>query len=235
MVDEASKTRGLLSSEQISFLVGRGIDIGCGPDPVVPDCERFDLEHGDANQIGSLRDNEAYDYVFSSHCLEHMHQPSEAILQWWSLVRPGGYLIFLVPDEDYYEQGYWPSLFNPDHKATFTMHKQQSWSDCSYNISDLLSSLPQGRIHSMSLQLNNYSHALHHHSFYTRSSAVFLLRIRGRLIRSFPFMKKVWVKAFSWLNVPYDQTQDNATAQILSIVQKAEGEWRLFAVPVVKA
>ena len=66
-----------------------------------------------------LRPHLAYDAVCSSHCLEHMRDVPAALTQWWALVRKGGYLVLVVPDEDLYEQGGWPSLFNSDHKATF--------------------------------------------------------------------------------------------------------------------
>jgi hypothetical protein len=46
-----------------------------------------------------------------------MHDPEAALRQWWALVRPGGYLVVVVPHEDLYEQGMWPSAFNSDHKG----------------------------------------------------------------------------------------------------------------------
>ena len=52
-----------------------------------------------------------------------MRDPRSAIAQWWGLVKPGGVLFVIVPDEDLYEQGFWPSRFNCDHKWTFTIAK----------------------------------------------------------------------------------------------------------------
>jgi hypothetical protein len=37
-----------------------------------------------------------------------------------------------------YEQGVWPSTFNGDHKHTFTMFKQRSWSPVSVNVLEML-------------------------------------------------------------------------------------------------
>jgi hypothetical protein len=54
------------------------------------------------------------------------------------VVKPGGYLVVTVPDEDLYEQGLWPSTFNPDHKHTFTIYKTSSWSPVSINVLALL-------------------------------------------------------------------------------------------------
>ena len=52
-----------------------------------------------------------------------MDDPRSAIIDWYQLVKPGGYLIILVPDKDLYEQGAWPSMFNSEHKWTFTIKK----------------------------------------------------------------------------------------------------------------
>src|SRR5258708_1748845 len=138
MRDEASKTRALRPRDFAEiYLNGRVIDIGCGPDLVVPHAEPFDLEHGNAEEIAGIREMGAYDAVCSSHCLEHMRNVPKALEQWWALVRERGYLIVVVPEEDLYEQGGWPSLFNRDHKATFTLGRQTTWSPVSYDIVEL--------------------------------------------------------------------------------------------------
>ena len=62
----------------------------------------------------------------------------EALRNWVRIVKPGGYVIVTVPDEDMYEQGVWPSATNPDHKWTFTMQKPESWSPRSINVLELL-------------------------------------------------------------------------------------------------
>ena len=49
----------------------------------------------------------------------------EALSQWWSLVKTNGYMIIVVPHEDLYEQGIWPSIFNIDHKATFRLNTKK--------------------------------------------------------------------------------------------------------------
>lgn len=126
-MNEASKTRKLWGPEEEELLKGEGIDIDCGPDPITDSVQKFDREQGDANEIDKYV-HRSFDFVFSAHCLEHMRDPNVALASWWKLVRPGGHLIMIVPDEDLYEQGYWPSLFNPDHKSTFTVSKETSWS-----------------------------------------------------------------------------------------------------------
>ncbi len=39
-----------------------------------------------------------YDFVLSSHCLEHVANPLAALAEWRRIVRPGGALILLLPD-----------------------------------------------------------------------------------------------------------------------------------------
>ena len=51
MANESSKTMKLWGALEHSVLVGEGIDIGCGPDRVLPGVMPFDLAQGDANEI----------------------------------------------------------------------------------------------------------------------------------------------------------------------------------------
>jgi SAM-dependent methyltransferase len=142
-MDEARKTNAIRGPEfSAKYLGGKVIDIGAGSDLVCGWAERFDIEDGDANVITHYRQVGTYDVVHSSHCLEHMHNPASALLEWWSLLKPGGYLIVVVPEEDLYEQGIWPSIFNTDHKSSFRLDKPSSWSPASFDIRELMSKLP---------------------------------------------------------------------------------------------
>lgn len=130
------------------YFVGNGIDIGCGPDPISQYSEQFplmlsvrnwDMPDGDAQQLASIANN-SLDFVHSSHCLEHMRDPKEALHHWLRVLKPNGHLVVMIPDEDLYEQGIFPSTFNSDHKWTFTICKKKSWSKNSVNLLDLLGS-----------------------------------------------------------------------------------------------
>jgi SAM-dependent methyltransferase len=128
-----------------TVFVGRGIDIGCGEDPVTPDCVRWDLPQGDAQELAGVT-LETFDWVYSSHCLEDLRDPARAITRWWEVLRPGGSLLVVVPDEDLYEQGIWPSRFNGDHQWSFTIHKSQSWCPASINLTELVAALPSHKV-----------------------------------------------------------------------------------------
>lgn len=131
------------------YFVGDGIDIGGKPDPLslykelfplVGHITTWDWEDGDAQYLSGIADN-SLDFVHSSHCLEHLVDPHEGIRNWLRVVREGGHLVITVPDEDLYEQGVFPSTFNNDHKWTFTIFKDRSWSSRSINIIDLIREL----------------------------------------------------------------------------------------------
>ncbi|HTY02756.1 MAG TPA: methyltransferase domain-containing protein [Rhodocyclaceae bacterium] len=127
------------------YFVGSGIDIGGGPDqlgqycgifPLMQSVRTWDLPDGDAQYMTGVADN-SYDFVHSSHCLEHMRDPLMAMRSWLRILKPGGHCVVTIPDEDMYELGHWPSRFNSDHKWTFTMFKRASWSPVSVNVLDL--------------------------------------------------------------------------------------------------
>lgn len=133
------------------YFVGNGLDIGGKPDPLVlykglfcqmGDVRTWDWEDGDAQFLSTIPDGE-FDFVHSSHCLEHLVDPFEGLRNWFRAVRPDGYLIVTIPDEDLYEQGKFPSTFNLDHKWTFTIGKSRSWSERSVNVLDLIASLDE--------------------------------------------------------------------------------------------
>jgi SAM-dependent methyltransferase len=226
MTDEASKTRAVRGPRfEDVYLRGSVIDIGCGPDPIVAHAEPFDLQHGDAQEIATLRPNGAYDAVCSSHCLEHMKDVPKALAQWWALVRKGGYLILVVPDEDLYEQGCWPSLFNQDHKATFRLNKGHSWSPVSYDILTLVSSLNGATIISCERHDSGYDYALMRSSISPIDRVLFRsYRMTQAVIRRLgDFGKPLSGIAnlfFRVLNIPVDQTEGTALAQIQVVAQK---------------
>lgn len=131
------------------YFKGHGLDVGGGNDslalyleffPLVTNLIVYEQEQGDGQYLANVP-NDAFDFLYSSHCLEHLRDPRVALKNWLRVTRRGGHLVFQIPDEDLYEQGVWPSRFNTDHKHTFTIAKAQSWSPVSLNVLDLVSEL----------------------------------------------------------------------------------------------
>ena len=142
------------------WFVGDGIDVGAGADslgnfrelfPLMRSCRAWDVPDGDAQTLPGVAD-ESLDFVHSSHCLEHMREPAVALDHWIRVLRHGGYLVIIVPDEDLYEQGVFPSTFNSDHKWTFTISKFASWSPRSLNVTDLMNGVSD-RVQTVRIEL----------------------------------------------------------------------------------
>jgi SAM-dependent methyltransferase len=212
-MDEARKTNALRGKEFIrKYLNGRVIDIGAGKDLVCGNAERFDMDDGDANVISRFRPVNHYDAVHSSHCLEHMHDPEAALKDWWALLKPGGYLVVVVPDEDLYEQGIWPSIFNRDHKTTFRLDKPDSWSTVSYDIRELVGALPACEIISAEVQGD------------VRRKRPGWLRLGKSIGMRIPVVGSRLKVHFENLaarrGVPLDQTTRDALAQIQVVARK---------------
>ena len=147
------------------YFKGDGLDIGGKPDPLslyvelfplISSVRTWDIEDGDAQFLESVQENH-FDFVHSSHCLEHLHDPHEGIKNWLRVLKPGGFLVITVPDEDLYEQAQFPpSTFNKDHKWTFTIFKHQSWSAKSINIFSMLMNLSNAKVCSLKLLDSEY-------------------------------------------------------------------------------
>ena len=122
MPNEASKNhnRRVNNGDFEKYFVGKGIDIGAGSDPVVEGCDVWDKPQGDAALLVGLQ-NDSYDFVHASHCLEHFAEPEKVLARWWEILKPGGHLIVTVPDWFLYEKKTWPSKGNADHKSIFTV------------------------------------------------------------------------------------------------------------------
>jgi len=114
---ETSKARKRrLSDGFFQYCKGKGIDIGCGNDPLLPWIDKHDLQQGDATYMKNIKDEE-YDFVYSSHCLEDIVKPIEALNNWFRILKTDGYLILYLPHRDLYEKNrILPSKWNHDHK-----------------------------------------------------------------------------------------------------------------------
>lgn len=133
-----------------AYFAGDGIDVGGGHDCLdqyaaelgFNSCRNWDLPDGDAQLLASVPDS-SYDFLHSSHCLEHMVDPAIALANWIRVVRGGGCLVITVPDEELYEHLHWPSRYNRDHKWSFTLYRGKPLLPKSINVFDLLTPLWQ--------------------------------------------------------------------------------------------
>lgn len=95
---------------------GSGVDIGCGKlewcfpgaipiDPAITEYCALTYPYLDLN------------YVFSSHCLEHIPKWFDALTYWHRSLKIGGVLFLYLPD---YSQTYWRPWNNTKHVNIFT-------------------------------------------------------------------------------------------------------------------
>ena len=96
--------------------IGTGVDIGCnrlewsfpGSLPVDPIINEYDALNFPYENL---------DYVFSSHCLEHLYDWVSVLDYWTSKLKAGGVLFLYLPD---YSQEYWKPWNNRKHLNIFS-------------------------------------------------------------------------------------------------------------------
>ncbi len=124
---ETSKARPRRMKEGFfdKYCRGRGLDIGFGGDFLCDNCTGWDFEHGDAQYLEGLG-NGRFDFVYSSHTLEHMVDIEAALQNWWRVLKKGGYLILYVPHRDLYEKKKTlPSRWNKSHNHFFLIDRDE--------------------------------------------------------------------------------------------------------------
>jgi predicted SAM-dependent methyltransferase len=93
---------------------GRGVDVGCNrlewayPDSILID-PAIDPQYDALNFPPNAHD---LDYIFSSHCLEHLSDWVTVLDYWTSKLKQGGTLFLYLPD---YSQEYWRPWNNRKH------------------------------------------------------------------------------------------------------------------------
>jgi len=105
-------------------LHGRLADLGHGGTKILPHAigvDFFRVDHFD--HIGDCRDlwcfaDQSFDTVYSSHCLEDLWHPYQALDEWTRVLRPGGKLVLYLPLRDFYPNVGTPGA-NPGHKDDY--------------------------------------------------------------------------------------------------------------------
>ena len=94
-----------------------GYDIGCNrKEWSLPGSIPIDISLNNGYDAFTLPYSNV-DYIFSSHCLEHIFTWTTAMDYWHSVLKPGGVLFLYLPD---YSQVYWRPWNNKKHIHSFT-------------------------------------------------------------------------------------------------------------------
>jgi SAM-dependent methyltransferase len=96
---------------------GYGVDIGCNRQEwCFPGAIGIDLNFKDGNDAYNFEYKDL-DYVYSSHCLEHLPDWVTALDYWTGNLKTGGTLFLYLP---HYAQEYWRPWNNRKHIHIFT-------------------------------------------------------------------------------------------------------------------
>lgn len=87
-----------ISKKALEYCSGRGIDIGAGKWPLAGAIPVQDEPGRNAYKLDEFADD-SLDFVFSSHCLEHLERWSEALALWTRKLKPGGAMFLYLPHE----------------------------------------------------------------------------------------------------------------------------------------
>ena len=97
------------------FCSGKGVDVGCmKPEWSFPGSFLVDPSINEYDALNFPYDN--LDYIFSSHCLEHLYDWVDVLDYWTSKLKSGGVLFLYLPD---YSQEYWKPWNNRKHLNIF--------------------------------------------------------------------------------------------------------------------
>ncbi len=97
------------------FCVGDGLDIGGFADWTFPGARPINITLEDEFDAYNLPEKK-YDYIFSSHTLEHLPDYVRAIEYWKEHLKPGGILYLYLPHPD---MEYWKPQNNRKHLHLF--------------------------------------------------------------------------------------------------------------------
>lgn len=103
----------------LHFCKDYGFDIGfCKEEWKLPGAIGIDKSNNDEYDANNLpcKDNST-DYIYSSHCLEHVDNWISTLEYWISKIKYGGILFLYLPD---FSQKYWRPWNNKKHNHCFT-------------------------------------------------------------------------------------------------------------------
>lgn len=102
----------------MNVLGGKGVDVGCNNAQwAYPFAELLVDPEIDSSMHAMFFPGEDFDYVFSSHLLEHLSDWVNVLSYWRSKLKDGGKLFLYLPDTN--DQKYWRPWHNRKHVNYF--------------------------------------------------------------------------------------------------------------------
>jgi SAM-dependent methyltransferase len=91
--------QGFIREKALSYCRGKGLDVGASEWPLPGAIPVQQERHQNALALDDF-DDHSLDYVFSSHCLEHLERWQDALEHWIRKLKPSGILFLYLPHED---------------------------------------------------------------------------------------------------------------------------------------
>jgi SAM-dependent methyltransferase len=121
---EQNNAAAWIADRALPYLNGIGLDIGCWDWKIKDDAIGVDIKPGKGvDKIITSWDTELdnqYDYVFSSHCLEHIVEWKETLRQWLRVIKPAVILFLYLPYSAQYAR-WLVAQMGGEHKHDFTL------------------------------------------------------------------------------------------------------------------
>ena len=92
------KASAYIKDKALLYCNGAGIDIGAGAWPLAGAHAIENVSEENAYKLDKFLDS-SLDFVFSSHCLEHLEHWQGALKLWIQKLKPGGTLFLYLPHE----------------------------------------------------------------------------------------------------------------------------------------
>ena len=125
----------------------------------------------DAIDISNIKDEE-YDFLFASHCLEHIANPLKALKEWLRIIKKGGNIILILPEKSMcFDHKRNVSLFS----TILSQYEKNVGEDDLSTLSEILEKhdlkkdLPAGTFEQFKKRsLDNYNNRCLHHYVYNQ-------------------------------------------------------------------
>lgn len=106
------------------YCKGIGYDVGCmKKEWAFPEAIPIDIDFPDEYHALNLPQKDV-DYIFSSHCLEHIYEWVDVLNYWYESLKIGGVLFLYLP---HYDQEYWRPWNDRKHLQIFTPEIIKDW------------------------------------------------------------------------------------------------------------